>query len=75
MQFQFDNLAEFFNMAGHGPYVWMCYLITFIAIGYLLISPIRTQKKLLQSYKRQEQVAQSEKSDSHASVTEVKQSW
>ncbi|GAB2199045.1 heme exporter protein CcmD [Sessilibacter sp. MAH4] len=75
MQFQFDNLSEFFNMAGHGPYVWVCYLVTFIAIGYLLIAPIRTQKKLLKSYKRQEQVAQSENSDAPASVTEAKQSW
>lgn len=25
MEFQFDSLGAWLDMAGHGPYVWFCY--------------------------------------------------
>lgn len=37
--FQFSSLSEFFNMNGHGIYVWVCYLITAAAFAFLGVGP------------------------------------
>jgi heme exporter protein D len=29
----FESLTEFWNMAGHGPYVWSCYGLFFSLLG------------------------------------------
>ncbi|WP_347331411.1 heme exporter protein CcmD [Marinimicrobium locisalis] len=47
MRFYFDSWAEFFQMGGHGPYVWACFLITWAVLAYLLISPIVRQRRWL----------------------------
>ena len=43
--FQFTSLADFFWMNGHGPYVWVCYAVTFGVLIFLMVLPSR-QKKL-----------------------------
>lgn len=45
MRFYFDSWAEFFQMGGHGPYVWACFLITWVVLAYLLISPIVRRRR------------------------------
>jgi heme exporter protein D len=47
MQFQFESLTDFFYMAGHGPYVWSCYLLGLICLTYLLVSPLIARKSFL----------------------------
>jgi len=39
-------------MAGHGPYVWGCYGITALVLVYLVVSPLRRQKRFLQEQRR-----------------------
>ncbi len=47
MSFYFDSLGEFLRMGGHGPYVWVCYLITWGTLLYLLLSPGIRRKRWL----------------------------
>lgn len=47
MGFYFDSLSEFIRMGGHGPYVWLCYLITWGTLLYLLLSPGVRRKRWL----------------------------
>lgn len=62
MSFQFDSLSALWQMAGHGPYVWACYAVTWIALLYLLLAPIRKRKQLLQQIHRQVRLEQAEAS-------------
>lgn len=55
MKFQFENFAGFMAMNGHGAYVWAAYAITFIALAYLLISPVLQQKTF---FKQQQRIQQ-----------------
>lgn len=47
MQFRFDTLSEFLHMAGHGPYVWVCYAAGLLAIGFIISGPIMKHKKIV----------------------------
>ncbi len=60
LKFQFANLSEFWQMAGHGPYVWACYGLTALVMVYLVVSPIRRRKKFLQQIARQLRIAERE---------------
>ncbi len=42
---QFDNLADFIDMAGHGKFVWMAYVIGFLVVFYLVWTPLARKKK------------------------------
>lgn len=44
LEFQFPDLQSFLWMNGHGPYVWSCYGVTFLAMA-LLILQVRWQRK------------------------------
>ncbi|WNO07705.1 heme exporter protein CcmD [Teredinibacter sp. KSP-S5-2] len=37
--FQFHSLSDLLTMKGHGFYVWVSYLATFLGLGYLAIQP------------------------------------
>lgn len=52
MNFQFDSLAAFLNMNGHGPYVWACYIITFAVLISLLVNPLLQKKAFLKQQKK-----------------------
>lgn len=69
LKFQFDSLADFIEMSGHGPYVWLCYLLTAIALGYLVVSPMIAQKRFKKSLQRQEKLAQAQSSNPVDKVT------
>lgn len=53
MQFQFDNLAEFLSMNGHGPYVWAAYLVAGMVMGALAVAPVIRQRRLRREFARQ----------------------
>jgi heme exporter protein D len=53
MTFQFASLNDFFVMAGHGGYVWVCYLITVLALITLVYLPYKNKRQLLIQLKRQ----------------------
>ena len=68
ISFQFSSFAEFLAMAGHGPYVWVCYLVTFIAIAYLFAGPIVAQKRLLKTLARQQKLQPGQAVESNVSA-------
>lgn len=51
--FQFDSLAAFFAMGGHGPYVWGAYLLSLSVLLWLVVSPLLRKKQFLQNLSRQ----------------------
>jgi len=46
---QFDSLAAFIDMAGHGQYVWMAYAITLGTWLGLVIAPMLKRKRLIRA--------------------------
>lgn len=60
MTFQFDTLASFLAMDGHGAYVWASYIITAIALTVLVWYPYSKQRELLLNLKRQQRIEQGE---------------
>lgn len=61
LSFQFANLVEFWQMAGHGPYVWGCYGLTAAVLIYLAVTPVLRKKKFLAELQRQQKIAEREK--------------
>ncbi len=43
---QFESLVAFFEMGGHGLYVWLSFSIAVVVIGFNLIQPWLNQKKI-----------------------------
>ena len=69
MTFQFASINELFAMAGHGPYVWGSYVVTFAVLTYLLVSPLRKRRQLLAEQERLQRIAK--QSSNRKSVGEV----
>ncbi len=46
----FESMAELWAMAGHGPFVWSAYAITFVVILALIIMPLQQMTE----FKREE---------------------
>ena len=70
LNFQFESLSDFLVMSGHGPYVWVCYLVTFAAIGYLIVAPYLAKQRLLKQLKRQQKLAQQQRPQASAGQQE-----
>lgn len=58
MTFQFESLADFMAMSGHGPYVWASYAITFIALIFLVVNPVLQQKKVMKQQQKLRKLTQ-----------------
>jgi len=58
MQFQFESLAAFWVMDGHGPYVWGAYIITALVLIYLLVSPLLQRKAFFRQQQKLQRLAQ-----------------
>ena len=58
MKFQFESIADFIAMNGHGPYVWASYTITFAVLIFLLISPLLQKKAFVKQQQKQQKLAQ-----------------
>ncbi len=52
MKFQFDSLAAFMHMDGHGPFVWTAYGIVYGILIFLTLSPLIQKKNLLKQQKK-----------------------
>lgn len=69
MKFQFESLHDFVTMAGHGPYVWACYAITFALMLYLVMAPrVRTRQFIREQKRLAQRIAAAQKSGSQAST-------
>lgn len=55
--FQFESLAAFIAMGGHGPYVWISYAVTLLTLIWLVIAPIRGRRRLLKNLSHQSRSA------------------
>jgi len=60
LKFQFESLIDFWQMAGHGPYVWACYALTFTSLGLLLWAPLRRRRALFEQLRRQQRITEHE---------------
>lgn len=49
---QFESLADFIQMGGHGFYVWLVYFITAVTIAYLVWSPLAKQRRIISEQQR-----------------------
>ena len=58
MKFQFESIADFIAMNGHGPYVWASYAITFAVLIFLLVSPLLQKKAFVKQQQKQQKLAQ-----------------
>jgi len=51
MEFYFSSLADFAWMDGHGPYVWVCYVVTLAVFVGLAVAPSMRLSKLVKQQK------------------------
>jgi heme exporter protein D len=58
MKFQFDSFADFLAMNGHGPYVWASFVITFVVLIFLLVSPLLQRKAFIKQQQKLQKLAQ-----------------
>lgn len=73
LSFQFESFSEFMLMAGHGPYVWACYLITATALIYLACAPLLKRRALFAELKRQARIENHELKKRKQNITEDSQ--
>ena len=50
----FSNLVELWNMAGHGPYVWSAYAISFIVLAAIIVIPAKHYRQQLKHIRQQQ---------------------
>ena len=60
MNFQFESLAAFMSMNGHGPYVWVSYAITVAVLVFLLVNPLLQRKAFIQQQQKLQRLAAAE---------------
>lgn len=49
----FDSFAAFIAMEGHGPYVWTCYGVFVLLMGWLAVWSLRQRKAVARAQLRQ----------------------
>lgn len=42
---QFDSVADFFAMGGHGVFVWTVYALTTVVLVALVVVPLRRKRR------------------------------
>lgn len=52
MGFYFDSWSEFFAMDGHGGFVWAAFVLTWLVLGYLLLSPWLAHRRWLREQRQ-----------------------
>lgn len=55
LEFQFDSLADFFDMGGYALYVWASYACFFIVMGWNLIQPRIERRRILRLLQARQQ--------------------
>ena len=61
MNFQFQSLADFISMDGHGSYVWSCYLFTLLILAVLMYWPRLKKQHLMVQMRRQRRIELNQK--------------
>lgn len=56
MTFQFDSLAAFAHMDGHGVFVWTAYAIVYGILVFLTVSPVIQKRQFLKQQKKWHQI-------------------
>ncbi len=56
MTFQFESLAAFIHMGGHGIYVWSCYALVYGIFIFLTLSPLIQKNSFLKQQKKWQQL-------------------
>jgi heme exporter protein D len=69
--FQFDSLAAFIAMDGHGVYVWACYAFTLAVLAWLVASPLLRARQIMQSLHGQEAIARKQKAGRRNSASQI----
>lgn len=59
MKFQFESIADFIAMNGHGPFVWASYAITFAVLVFLLVSPVLQKRAFVKQQQKQQKLTRS----------------
>jgi len=52
---QFNSLLEFWQMDGHGPFVWAAVAVTLVVMVVLIVAPIQRRKRLLMNVRAEQQ--------------------
>ena len=52
----FSSWTEFFNMGGHGLYVWSSYLLALVVVVYNLLAPMRHRQRVKAQVIRQDRL-------------------
>lgn len=52
----FDSFQAFMAMEGHGPYVWACYAVFFLLLGWLVAWSFSQRRRLKADQRRQWQL-------------------
>lgn len=47
MTFQFDSFIDFFQMAGHGVYVWLAYGVSAFILIALFLRPVAQHREII----------------------------
>ncbi len=50
---EFDSIAAFWAMEGHGPYVWACYAVFTVCLVGLMLWSVRQRRTVINSQRRQ----------------------
>lgn len=66
MKFQFESIADFMAMNGHGPFVWASYGITFAVLIFLVVHPVLQKKAFIKQQQKLQKLAQANPSATHA---------
>ncbi len=53
MSFQFDSLAAFLQMEGHGFFVWTGYLVTLAVMFWLVFAPVIKHRQVVRQLNRE----------------------
>lgn len=58
-RFQFDSLAAFLAMDGHGAFIWLSYGITLLVLAWLVATPLIRARRVRAEIRRQHRAAPS----------------
>ena len=67
MKFQFENLADFIAMDGHGFYVWAAAMVAALISAWLIISPLIRLRQVIKDITQEVAIENIHKSEGEGS--------
>ena len=67
MKFQFENLADFIAMDGHGFYVWSAVIVAAFISAWLIISPLIRLRQVIKDIAQEVAIENIHKSEGEGS--------